>query len=71
MKPAVKWTLISVGGVVLLFGGWVAWMGARVRPDLELGQPLPAATLTDAAGKPIDLASFKGRPLFLDFWRST
>ena len=71
MKPAVKWTLISLGGVVVLFGGWVGWMGSQVRPDVELGQPLPAATLTDAAGKPIDLASFKGRPLFLDFWRST
>ena len=71
MKPAVKWTLISLGGLVVLAGGFFAWAGSRVRPDLELGQPLPAATLTDAAGKPLDLASLKGRPLFLDFWRST
>ena len=71
MKPAVKWTLISVGGLVAVAVGYFAWVASRVRPDLELGQPLPAATLTDAAGKPVDLASFKGRPLFLDFWRST
>jgi cytochrome oxidase Cu insertion factor (SCO1/SenC/PrrC family) len=71
MKPAVKWTLLSVGGLVVLTFGYFAWLGSRVRPDLELGQTLPAATLTDAAGKPIDLAAFKGRPLFLDFWRST
>jgi len=71
MKPAVKWTLISVGGLVVLAGGFMTWAASQVRPDLVLGAPLPAATLTDATGKPLDFASFKGRPLLLDFWRST
>ena len=71
MKPALKWTLGIVGGLVLLTAASFAWMASRLPPDLVLGAPLPAATLRDPAGKPIDLASFRGRPLFLDFWRST
>jgi cytochrome oxidase Cu insertion factor (SCO1/SenC/PrrC family) len=71
MKRAWKWTLGIAGGLVLLTVGTFAWMASQLPPDLKLGSPLPAATLRDAAGKPIDLASFKGRPLFLDFWRST
>jgi len=71
MKPVWKWTLVSVGAVVLLGGGFVAWAASRLTPSLTVGQALPAAVLVDGAGKPLDLASFKGRPLFLDFWRST
>ena len=71
MKRWLKWSLVGVGSVVLLGGGFVGWMMTKIRPALEIGQPLPAATLTDAAGRPLDLASFRGRPLFLDFWRST
>ena len=71
MKRALKWTLGIAGGLVLLTVGTFAWMASQLPPDLALGAPLPAATLRDPAGKPVDLASFKGRPLFLDFWRST
>jgi hypothetical protein len=71
VKRWIKWTLGGVGTVVLLTVGTFAWMASRLPPDLVLGAPLPAATLRDAEGKPIDLASFRGRPLFLDFWRST
>ena len=71
MKTWLKWTLGIVGGLVLLAGGTFAWMVSQLPPDLAIGAPLPAATLRDAAGKPLDLASFRGRPLFLDFWRST
>ena len=71
MKRAVKWTLGIAGGLVLLTAGYFGWMASRLPPDLVLGAPLPAATLRDPAGKPVDLASFRGRPLFLDFWTST
>ena len=71
MKKFLKWTLISLGGLFVLAGGLFAWMATKVKPDLEPGQALPAATLTDTAGKPIHLASFRGRPVFLEFWRST
>ena len=71
MKKFLKWTAITLGVLLVLGGAMFAWMASQVRPDLEPGQPLPAATLKDPAGKTIDLASFKGRPLFLEFWRST
>ncbi len=71
MKRALKWALGIAGTGVLLFGGFFVWMAARIPPDLAVGAALPAATLRDPAGKPLDLASFRGRPLFLDFWRST
>jgi cytochrome oxidase Cu insertion factor (SCO1/SenC/PrrC family) len=71
VKRWLKWTLLGVGSLVLLGGASFAWMASRVRPALEIGRALPAATFTDAAGKPVDLASFRGKPLFLDFWRST
>lgn len=71
MKRAWKWTLGIAGALVLVTVGTFAWMASQLPPDLTLGAPLPGATLRDTAGKPIDLASFKGRPLFLDFWRST
>ena len=60
-----------VSGTLARSGGFVAWVASRLPPDLEKGAPLPAATLRDAAGKPIDLSSFRGRPVFLDFWTST
>ena len=71
MRSGLKWTLWIAGSAVLLSGGFVAWMASRLPPDLEKGATLPAATLRDAAGKPIDLSSFRGRPVFLDFWTST
>ena len=71
MKRALKWTLGIAGAGVLLLGGFCAWMASKIHPDLALGAELPAAMLRDPAGKPLDLASYRGRPLFLDFWRST
>lgn len=32
------------------------------------GKPAPTFTLQDLSGKPVSLASFKGRPLVVDFW---
>jgi thiol-disulfide isomerase/thioredoxin len=39
-----------------------------VAPLPKLGQPLPALDLKDPAGKPIDLAAFKGRYVLLHGW---
>jgi peroxiredoxin len=36
-----------------------------------VGNPLPAAQLTDLEGKVIELQSFVGSPLILNFWYST
>jgi len=71
VKRWLKWTLGIAGSVVVLSAATFGWMASRLPPDLELGSPVPAASFRDPAGKPIDLASFRGRPVFLDFWRST
>ena len=55
MKKFLKWTAITLGVLLVLGGAMFAWMASQVSPDLEKGQPLPAATLKDPAGKPIDL----------------
>jgi peroxiredoxin len=40
---------------------------ARVRPT-SAGQPAPAFTLTDNAGKQVSLADLRGKVVYLDFW---
>ncbi|MES2753324.1 MAG: TlpA disulfide reductase family protein [Pseudomonadota bacterium] len=43
--------------------------GGVIVPDFShRGEAPPAATLTDAAGKPVTLASFKGKPLLVNLW---
>jgi peroxiredoxin len=36
----------------------------------ETGAPAPEFTMNDTAGKPVSLASFKGKVLLIDFWAS-
>ena len=40
---------------------------ARQEPSL-IGKPAPAFALKDIAGKPLSLASFKGKVVLIDFW---
>jgi thiol-disulfide isomerase/thioredoxin len=37
---------------------------------IEAGQPAPDIALTDAAGKIVQLASLRGKAVYLDFWAS-
>jgi thiol-disulfide isomerase/thioredoxin len=40
-----------------------------VKPDFShAGEAPPAVTFTDPAGKPVTLASFKGKPLLVNLW---
>jgi peroxiredoxin len=34
----------------------------------QLGQPAPDFTLTDSAGSPVKLSTYKGKVVLLDFW---
>jgi thiol-disulfide isomerase/thioredoxin len=43
---------------------------ARVGWALEAGQPAPEIQLKDLSGKPVSLASFKGKVVIVDFWAS-
>jgi len=43
------------------------WDAARMRKELG-GRPAPELTLTDMAGKPVALSSYRGKTVLLDFW---
>jgi len=43
---------------------WSAW---RLKKQLA-GKPAPELVVTDLQGKPVSLASYKGRTVLLDFW---
>ncbi len=78
------WAFSAVFSAVILFGAQpsLAQAPARVLPAGQRGsqsnlnpltpgpmrKPAPNFTLTDATGKAIDLAAFKGRVVLLDFW---
>ncbi|HEY5663336.1 MAG TPA: TlpA disulfide reductase family protein [Ilumatobacter sp.] len=49
--------------------GVFAEPAAEVNPDTA-GRRLPAVTLLDAAGRPVDLAVYRGAPLVVNFWFS-
>jgi hypothetical protein len=58
---------VAVGGLFLLlqaFGGQ-----ARVTPAVAVGRPIPDFTAPDAEGHPFELASLRGRPFLLKFFR--
>jgi peroxiredoxin len=38
------------------------------QPAARLGQPAPDFTLTDSAGSPVKLSTYKGKVVLLDFW---
>lgn len=49
----------------------IALLGfASVGLALEAGQAAPAIQLKDLSGKPVSLASFKGKVVIIDFWAS-
>ena len=42
--------------------------GAKEPPSPLLGKPAPQFVLTDTAGRQVSLASYKGRPVLVNFW---
>ena len=71
MKRVVKFSVIG-GGVIFVLAAVVATVLAfLLSPDVELDQPAPQITLTDAEGKPFTLDAFEGKLVLLDFWAST
>lgn len=41
-----------------------------VTPGAGIGDAMPAITLPDVSGTPVDLARFRGRPLLINVWAS-
>ena len=67
------WLALGFSGLLLIAGAWFNFVGARV-PDtptaLRVGEPPPGFTLTDAAGRSVSLADYRGKkPVVLVFYR--
>jgi hypothetical protein len=67
------WTALAVSMLLLALGSYVNFVLARI-PDaplvLRVGEPAPPFTLTDAAGRPVSLADYRGKkPVLLVFYR--
>ncbi|EPJ6838194.1 TlpA family protein disulfide reductase [Stenotrophomonas maltophilia] len=77
-RPALLWTAVLAAGLGLWAGHRLspgpsapAAPATAVTPTLQVGDPLPALTLPDLAGQPLDLrARFAGRPLLINVWAS-
>ena len=51
-------------------GGAGSDTGADADADANATTPAPDFTMTDASGKSVSLADFKGKPILLNFWAS-
>ena len=73
MKSSFGRILSVLAGVLLIVGGAiglarVAQEGVARLPGMLVATPLPEVTVTDMAGRPVDLADLRGRPLLINFW---
>jgi hypothetical protein len=67
------WIALGVSMLLLTLGSYVNFVLARI-PDapmvLRVGEPAPPFTLSDAAGRPVSLADYRGKkPVLLVFYR--
>ena len=67
------WIALAVSMLLLTLGSYVNFVMAHI-PDeptaLRLGEPPPDFALTDAAGRPVSLADYRGnKPVLLIFYR--
>ena len=67
------WIALAVSVLLLTLGSYVNFVMARI-PDeptaLRLGERAPDFTLSDAAGRPVSLADYRGKkPVLLVFYR--
>ncbi|MGE3268876.1 MAG: TlpA family protein disulfide reductase [Chloroflexota bacterium] len=72
---ALLWALVGVMTIVWLFyGGGMDSIASLIRvtpkpvATADIGQPAPALKLPLAGGGEMDLASFRGRPVVVNFW---
>lgn len=63
--------LLIVLALLLVGGGLVAWMMRLPKPQSSYAdlQPAPDFTLNDQDGRPFTLASLRGSPVVLVFYR--
>lgn len=74
VNPWMKWIVIVAAAMIVLVaalaGAGLWYLSARVAPDVEVGQAMPAIALERFDGEPVSLESLRGRVIVLDFWSS-
>jgi hypothetical protein len=67
------WLALGLSSLLLVGGSWFNFVAARVPPAptaLRVGERAPDFTLTDAGGRPVSLADYRGKkPVVLVFYR--
>ena len=67
------WLALAVSLLLFGLGSYVNFVLARIPAEpvvLRVGEPAPDFTLTDAAGRPMSLADYRGqKPVVLVFYR--
>ena len=67
------WLALGLSSLLLVAGAWFNFVAARVPASptaLRIGERPPDFTLTDAAGRPVSLADYRGqKPVVLVFYR--
>jgi peroxiredoxin len=82
LRPPRRTVVVVVIAAVLGIGTGLWFAGHDTRPAIapppqraavaaaQPGDPMPAITLPDIHGHPVDLAGFRGRPLLINVWAS-
>jgi len=82
LRPPRRTVVVVVIAAVLGIGTGLWFAGHHTRPAIapppqraavaaaQPGDPMPAITLPDIHGHPVDLAGFRGRPLLINVWAS-
>jgi AhpC/TSA family len=67
------WLALGLSSLLVIAGAWFNFVGARVPATptaLVVGEPPPAFTLPDSAGRPVSLTDYRGtKPVILIFYR--
>jgi len=70
-RSNLRWMMFGLALFFVCGGLGFLLLLDRLEPDVAQGEPLPAASLTDAEGAPFEIATLKGKVVLMEFWSAT